>query len=415
MKKKTQPLTISSHAYNRKATIRLIPGHERCVCGAAFELQNADQGYICSQCGANPERYMVELYSNGERTRLYTDQKGKRIDSYANALALKLSLMQACGQDLLKSLMNHKDAKTYLLENCWTDYKRKLKNPATRRLVEKSQLDTVDFFQPTKDVRTFVQEDVETLYEKLKKGMRPSTARMLIGYLLSCIRYNERLKGMPILGLKPPKKEVEMKHKDHVLRKRHIPMLEEVWVVLRQLAPIDRLACLAIGAHFRRPGEIMAVQAKNLNLTPGTTATLTIGQIGTGLGRKLICSVHDDLVDILRVMCDMANPNDYLFSHSPAEPGNWNNVSHKIRRVARHLGMNATPYEIVRYAFVKHLCEQTGLIYTTCAAMGRYGLEAQRAAQRSPLIQQEVIPSKQDLLRNFRQDRQRRCLRRRIS
>ena len=133
--------------------------------------------------------------------------------------------------------------------------------------------------------------------------------------------------------------------------------------IIRQLDPIDRLASMCIGLHFRRPHEILALQASNFDFknmtfmfTPLKSCVRLRQEMKTNFARK--CKIHDDLILALLLLCSRHGAADYIFSNDPSRPGEWSALSKKITQLATSAGLNATSYWIVRGVFIKYAVEE---------------------------------------------------------
>jgi hypothetical protein len=92
---------------------------------------------------------------------------------------------------------------------------------------------------------------------------------------------------------------------------------------------------------------------------------LSGGKLWPGIktGKKPVPSIHKDLVEHLRVMCASNNPNNYLFRNR-TKLISWNNLAAEIRRLARKPGLAASPYKVVKHAFVSYVSNKTQSLAT---------------------------------------------------
>jgi hypothetical protein len=404
----------------------------RCpVCDKPFQLISPKLGYVCMNHDfakpPRPCRYMFDFWhgegKSRQRERLYRDQHGNILESYTMAIRLQEAVTTDINAGTFRiEKYRGKEPSEYYLVNRYDAWMGNYDNPNTLSEKNLAKNNIIKHFGSSRDIRTISTLDVDAFSDSIVFAgpkSRRKQVRALVQFLEFC-----RKKDCPSINVSLPQSFLDFEAKimgKGKKKKKNIPTLEEAWLIINKLDPIDRIACLTIGAHARRPGEMMVMQAKNFSFEKGIFIVekhITRGKMlpGTKTGEDEVpCNIHKDLVEILRELCAKSKPDDYVFSTDPSKPGNWRRLSDKIRKVTRRFGLKANPYQVVKHAFLSHVSRQTKSLETGRAlaqhssdAMERnhycdmtgFDLDAQRAAQEHLDIPATVIPTKQDLLRN---------------
>lgn len=72
--------TKEDYSLCMSGTIRVF---QKCRCGSRFE--KSGDVFVCTRCGANPTRYVVDIHYRGKRVRIYSDKYGTPLDSLDRA------------------------------------------------------------------------------------------------------------------------------------------------------------------------------------------------------------------------------------------------------------------------------------------------------------------------------------------
>jgi integrase len=242
--------------------IHIRPRYVRCQCGGRY-LKISKDRYVCQECDNEyPSNFYLEFWWAGKQRLIYSDERGRSIDSKVRAKLLKEDILFEIqnGSFSIKKYVKVKAIKaSVLLEEF---YKEKTKTIAPSYLSNyTTQLKTAKSFFGGRNVREINKKDFydyQKHLEDTKKEAGPSTIKSYLQWFrtfLNWCKERELITMVPTL----PKIECPTPIIPWVNRDDQLKILNAFREPDKEIVKFSIL-------HGTRPGETRALKTKDVDL-----------------------------------------------------------------------------------------------------------------------------------------------------
>ena len=354
-----------------KGTIRVKGKCENC--GGKF-TQKGKLGFLCEACKCRPERYWIDLPLNGERHRIFSDDRGYPLDTFKRTS----DLLSDINYDLKNGTFDpkkyrHENREKFYLNERWAAFKNRQTNKGYRQNIAVAEAHIFDYFRKTQDVRNIEQTDINLFAEKLlDSGKKVSTVRTYLNTILAQLHYDKAM-GLQIKDLEMPKfsgKLIKLQSGG-----AYIPTIAETLKILSLIPLEERDVYLFTLTHGCRPAESRAIKAKDFNWTNNTVRFVRsfsaeelqpYTKTYENEDNAEALPIHMDMINRLRQLCMMKNPDDFLFTTKKGKPFTQSAFRYRFFKAATAAGYpNVEPYRALKHASLSSMASESSDIYNT--------------------------------------------------
>jgi len=374
---------------------------EKCPkCGKAFEHFSNLNLFICPTCQTRPQKFFIHIYhkvpgeKKGKALKIYRDQKGHLLDSYARAM----ELLSAINYNLTHHSLNPASFLKAEMEKFWCvnkleaflEEKEASAAPSYKKDVRRMVRVAQRYFG-TKDVRDIDKEDIKNYKRALEKGdvirdclpekfkriwnkdKSPKTLKNYIEFFRTFLIWAgvPNLPELPeIEVLEPPIKWVSLDSQTQILN--NIPADDTPIIQFLMLHPV-------------RPGEARALRCKYVHLAEGVIEIVaTFSRNVYRVKRKgkhsksYALPIHSEMYDYLARMVMNNHPEAYVFVN-PHTGGYFSQsaLSGVWSRVRAKMGIPADLrlYDATRHSIASQLGNSGVSLLTISEMLGHASLE----------------------------------------
>lgn len=368
--------------------IHIRPRYVRCPCGEVYtkvtrptryyeevvaaipETENFDYGgkkgkpdvfYVCLNCdNSYPSHYYLEFYYAGKQRQLYSDEKGRPLDSLARAKYLREDILFEIKNATfsIKKYTKVKAIRTATLLDEFLEEKLKEIAPSFWSNY-RTMVNAAKSFFGAKNIREISKEDLinyQKHLEKTKKEAGPSTVKKYLVLFRIFLNWC---------------KERELVQVVHTLPKIECMEPEKKWLgqgdqqkILEVVREPDRPIITFSMFHGTRPGETRALKVKDVDLANrsinvhATFSREVYRPRRKGRGAKpAVIPIHPASWEYIQQRVKSSTPEAWLFPNP--RTGEWYNIKRwntTWELIKDQLGLKGiTPYQMTRHSYASQL------------------------------------------------------------
>ena len=330
----------------------------RCpVCSQKF-VEIPGLGYHCPEHKTEPKTFFVDLPWNGERVRIFSDERGRVLDSYSRADTILDHLNYEIAHHIFdpQKYVKAEASKFWTVNLLERFEKDKLKEiaPSYQRGYKRMIRIAREFFKD-KDVREIRKLDIINYVDHCRRSFtwKDKTLKNTIDLFKTFMNYLDE--DLEVIRNVPPFPLIEVQEKAF----RWVSAADQV--KLFELVPDSHKPLIAfLMLHGCRPAEARALKCKDVNLE---ARCATIGATFSGnvyrqrrKGRRakfLVIPIHPEMFDYIAERVKNSHPEAFVFVNpttgnpysAPMIGKIWKTVRDKA-----HIG----PYELRLYDASRH-------------------------------------------------------------
>ncbi|NIO18571.1 tyrosine-type recombinase/integrase [bacterium] len=317
------------------------------------------RGIVCTQCGTTPKKFFVDLGRfKGERIRIYSDDTGAVLDSFARAhrvlenIRYQIDKRTFDPRDYCK-----KEAKAFWFEVRVYDWLRIKEQDVESGTLSPAYLKDLrisvnkyflDFFSPTEDIREINTPRVNLFFRSIPNAISLKTKKNILGNLRAFMSFLKRdgwIRDLPdfpkVETIEPTWKWIDMETQDKILDNlpdRYKPI---IFFLMR---------------HGVRPGEGTAIKWKDVDLEKEIVTiqrTFSLGELRERTKTKRIrfLPLHSETVEWMKKQHNRF-PESFVFAkNTQGEPLTPGSLRKAWRRAIGPLGLNLRLYDGTRHSF----------------------------------------------------------------
>lgn len=344
-----------NNGFSMKGQIRTKEKCQSCK-GSYTELP---RGIVCTKCGTTPKKLFIDLGRyKGDRIRIYSDDTGAVLDSFARAhrvlesIRYKIDRKTFDPKDYIKRRAN-----TFWFEerlNDWITIKEKEVSSGTiapsyiREIKRYSHNYYLNFFSPTEDVREINTPKVRLFYRSLPDSISSKTKKNIIDTLrafMNFLRKEGWIKEAPEF----PRIEVPEASWSWV----DVEMQEKILSGMREKF---KSIFFFMMRHGIRPGEACALKWKDVDFDKGIVIirrTFSLGHLRevTKTKRIRFLPLHSETLEWMKKQ-ENRFPESFVFPRNVKGEPLYNRALRKEwKRITEPLGLNIRLYDGTRHSF----------------------------------------------------------------
>lgn len=335
-------------------------------------------GIICRRCRVMPRRFLIDVHHGGRRIRIFSDDSGAPLDSYARAAHLLSAInheMRTCRFDAARYVkkVSKKFLITDLLDRFY-NYKIESIAPSYQRHYKK-HVDLAKGFFKAKDIRELKKSDVVRYKNYISQNLNYSgkSVKNILGLFKTFLRFCKN--DLKVLSSVPTFPAVE------------VPEYRYKWMsqkdqraLFEHISSRDKPIVAFLLLHGCRPSEARALKCKNVNLNSRTisiTATFSnniyLEKRNGGRSKSVTIPLHREMYDYIAERVNNNLPEAYIFINP--RTGNYytnsalDRVWFKARKDAG-IGSDLRFYDATRHSFVSQLLNTGISLFTVSKLLG---------------------------------------------
>ncbi len=333
----------------------------KCDCGCSRWLKIDTNRYTCERCESErPTNYYLEFWYSGKQRMLYSDERGRPIDSLARAKFLREDILYEIQKGVfnVNRYIKVKKVKTFpLLEEF---YKEKSKTIAPSYIsAYQTLVNEAKTFFGAKNVRELTKKDLlgyQKHLETTKPNIKPTTVKNYLALFKVFLNWcHERelvtiVPDLPVIYCEEPK----TKWINEVDQRKILDVIPDEDKSIVRFSMLTGL----------RPGEIRALRVKDINQdnrTANVHATfsgLVYREQRKGRGAKqVVVPIHEEIWPYVQERCKSALPESFLFfdpkTGKEYSGQRWLKVWNQAKKKLGIEGISA--YQATRHSFASQL------------------------------------------------------------
>lgn len=360
-----------------KGNIRPISRQRRCAkCGQGF-IEIPKHGYICKDCGTTPNRFLIDLYWNGQRCSVCSDKAGMALDTYHRAYKLLSHIQTEIDNRVFDPTKYVKSEQKEFYVNALLDRFLQNKIDSIAPSYKKDYIRIVniakDFFK-IKDVRELRKLDITNYKEHLEKKFTFSNKTMkntldlfktFLNYVKNEFEYIDTVPSFPKIDVS-----------EHNFKW----VSQENQFMLFNIVPDkDKPIICFLMLHGCRPSEARALRCKNINLG---NQSITISATFSGRvyrekrkGKKsksVTIPIHPEMFDYISKRVKNSLPEAYVFTNRQGSYYSenalrriWDSV-----RIKAKLDKSLRLYDVTRHSFASNLVNSGTSLFKVSKLLG---------------------------------------------
>lgn len=377
-----------------------------------FEKKNLPQYYVCENCdNSYPSHFYLEFYYAGKQRQLYSDEKGRPLDSLARAKYLRDDIQFEI-KNANFSLKKYTKVKAIRVAVLLDEFlKEKLKEIAPSYYSNyTTMVNAAKSFFGAKNVREISKEDLinyQKHLQKTKKDAGPGTIKNYLGLFRVFLNW---CKERELVQIVPSLPKIECFEPETKWFNQ-----EDQQKVLEVIREADRPIITFSMFHGTRPGETRALKIKDVNLDSRSItvhATFSAGiyrprRKGRG-AKPAVIPIHPASWEYIVERVRSSTPDAWLF------PNPLTGTEYSVKRwiktwnlAKKALGIKGiTAYQMTRHSYASQLGAAGVPIHTIKDLLGhteitttqKYthpDLESMRTAIEKLAFKNKVVEMKQ--------------------
>jgi integrase/recombinase XerD len=326
-----------------------------------FEKKNLPQYYVCLDCdNSYPSHFYLEFWWGGKQRFIYSDERGRPIDTLQRAKYLKEDILFEVGNGTF-SIKKYTRVKAIrvatLLENFFKEKTREIAPSYVSGY--KTMVNAAKAFFGGKNVREIIGADLIAYKDHLSRTNKKIGLTTLKNYLALFRVFLNWCKARELITIVPP------------LPKIQCPEPRIAWIsqedqmkILEVVREPDKPLISFLMLHGARPSEGRALKCKDVNLKNGTInvhATFSRGvyrDIRKGRRSKsYTIPIHPECLPYIANRVKSSLPESWLFpnplSGNEYSVRRWNKTWGLVKEKLQLKGI--TPYQMTRHSFASQL------------------------------------------------------------
>jgi integrase len=372
---------LTKESEEMKGTIRT---KEKCpVCHGKFtEIKKL--GFICPKDQTTPKRFYIDLYYQGQRLRLFSDNQGRALDSFQR------------GRDLLGRI-NHEisthtfdpthyvkaEQEKFYISNLlkgFRDYKLSDDKiaPSYTQQYKRYVGIAIDYFG-TKDVRDVRKLDIVNYQSHVSKKYNwgNKTLKNCLDIFKTFLMYVKN--DLEILNVVPhfPVIEIDPPITTWLTRETQIAVFSHV-------PDFDKPVIAFLMLTGCRPGEARALKCKDIDLERGLiTISATFSSSVYRKKRKgkkskpLVTPIHPEILEYIKYRVENNLPEAFMFTNREGRHYAETGLLDIWRRVREKVGLDKSVrlYDAVRHSYASQLINAGVSIYSVSSLLGHSNIK----------------------------------------
>jgi integrase len=360
-----------------KGKIRPTSRQRRCAkCGQGF-IEIPRHGYICKDCGTTPNRFLIDLYWNGQRCSVCSDKAGMALDTYQRTYKLLSHIQTEIDNHIFDPTKYVKSEQKEFYVNALLDrfLQHKIGSIAPSYKKDYTRMVNMakDFFK-VKDVRELRKIDITNYKEHLAKEFTFSNKTMKNTLDLFKTFLNYVKNEFEYIDNVPPFPEIDVsEHKFQWVSQENQSMLFS----LVQDHHKSIIGFLML--HGCRPSEARALRCKDVNLD---NQSITISATFSGRvyrekrkgkrSKSVTIPIHPEMTDFIASVVKNNLPEAYIFTNRQGRYYSENalrRIWDSVRRKAK-LDKSLRLYDVTRHSFASNLVNSGTSIFKVSKLLG---------------------------------------------